>query len=221
MQYIKRKRTADAMRSAYEERLQSAGGADSGEQVAPDVQSQADLSIKEGETLHLKITAARRAGSSGFVSAKRGHLGKQFSLIMDGRGGAVAALSPPPSRTSSNAGSRASSERSGSDAGSVRAPLDDMCVSPASAGSGGSSSFFQREDSAVPCEGLIAGTSPGAGALPRLSGGGDGEVQTRLRGLRLQQEGPPSSNASLTSGSPAAPASASATDDDDFGDFEG
>lgn len=73
-------------------------------------------------------------------------------------------------------------------------------------------------------EGGGSGSAPFSPAMPRLSGPGDAELQQRLRGLRLQQGsgevGPLSGSTSVASGSPAAVASATATDDDDFGDFE-
>ncbi|PSC68868.1 Adaptin ear-binding coat-associated 2 [Micractinium conductrix] len=215
LQYIKRKRTAEAMRAAYEERAQSAAPAcssgDGGGAAAP----QADYSIKEGETLKLSISAPKRAGTGGFVSKRGQMLAKQFSLILDGRGGAVAALSPPTRKPS------------GPD-------LPDMGISP-----GGSP--LARQDSS----GSSGGGSPLAAGrlaplpLPRLSGAGEGsaELQQRLAALRLlhassggeglQQaqypggEGPPSSSVSAASGSPAAVTAAAAegSDDDDFGDF--
>ena len=137
------------------------------------------------------------------------------SLILDGRGGAVAALSPPTRKPS------------GPD-------LPDMGISP-----GGSP--LARQDSS----GSSGGGSPLAAGrlaplpLPRLSGAGEGsaELQQRLAALRLlhassggeglQQaqypggEGPPSSSVSAASGSPAAVTAAAAegSDDDDFGDF--
>lgn len=130
------------------------------------------------------------------MSGKKGLLGKQFSLIMDGHGGAVAALSPPP--------------------GSSGRSSFDMCVSPSLEAGGGSPMY-----SSASSEG---GGGMGA-AMPRLSGAGDAELQQRLRGLRLQQQqeegGPPSSSVSAASSSPAAVvSSAAATDDDDFGEFE-
>lgn len=198
MQYIKRKRTAEAMRHAYEERLQAAasdGSAQSSGELAPT----ADYSLKEGESLTLRIVAPRRAGSGGFVSKKRG-LFKQFSLVMGEHGGAVAALSPPPAR-------------------SPRVP--DMCVSPAFEAGGGSPMHSSSESGG---EGGGSGGGLFSPALPRLSGAGDAELQQRLLGLRLRQGsgevGPLSAGTSVASGSPAAVASAAATDDDDFGEFE-
>ncbi|KAL4430811.1 hypothetical protein ABPG75_006067 [Micractinium tetrahymenae] len=198
LQYIKRKRTAEAMRNAYEERLQAAAASEGSAQSTGELPPAVDYSLREAESLTLKISAPRRAGSGGFVSKKKGLLGKQFSLVMGEHGGAVAALSPPPTR-------------------SPRAP--DMCVSPALEAGGGSPMHSGSESG-----GEGGGSDPFAPAMPRLSGAGDAELQQRLRGLRLQQGsgevGPLSGSTSAASGSPAAVASATATDDDDFGDFE-
>lgn len=115
-------------------------------------------------------------------------------------GGAVAALSPPPAR-------------------SPRVP--DMCVSPAFEAGGGSPMHSGSESGG---EGGGSGGGLFSPALPRLSGAGDAELQQRLLGLRLRQGsgevGPLSGGTSVASGSPAAVASAAATDDDDFGEFE-
>lgn len=112
----------------------------------------------------------------------------------------MAALSPPPTR-------------------SPRAP--DMCVSPAFEVGGGSPMHSGSESGG---EGGGSGNAAFSPALRRLSGAGDAELQQRLRGLRLQrgsgEVGPPSGSTSVASGSPAAVVSATATDDDDFGDFE-
>lgn len=53
----------------------------------PRCASPADYSLKEGESLTLRISAPKRAGSGGFVSKKKGLLFKQFSLVMGERDG--------------------------------------------------------------------------------------------------------------------------------------
>ncbi|PRW58154.1 Adaptin ear-binding coat-associated 2 [Chlorella sorokiniana] len=108
LQYIKRKRAAEAMRHAYEERLQSqaSAGSESSEAASP-LAPLPDLSIKEGETLRLRINAPKQAGSSNFVSGagpRRGMLNKNFSLIVDGHGGTIAALSSPSPSSSPKLG---------------------------------------------------------------------------------------------------------------------
>jgi hypothetical protein len=187
------------MRHAYEERLaaeghDATGAAEGGASPA----TLPDLSIKEGEVLRLRIAAPKPPGA-GFVSraAARGVLGKTFSLIMDGHGGSVAALSPPPRPGSS--------------------PRSAMCVSPCLESGGGSPMHADAGS---------AGASPGGAAsrLGRVSGSGDAELQQRLAGLHLQQQageasGPPSCSASVASTSTVAAAAADLADDD-FGDFE-
>lgn len=198
LQYIKRTRIAEAMRHAHEERAQAAEAGPDAE-ASPAAAPQADYSIKDGETLHLKISAPKPAGAGGFVSraAARGHMGKSFSLLLDGHGGSVAALSPPPRR--------------GSDSGL------DMCVSPCLEASSPAGSPMHADGGAV-------GASP-LGLSGRLSGTGDAELQQRLQGLHLQsQAGSESSRAASCSGSVASTstAAAAAADEevDEFGDFE-
>lgn len=162
----------------------------------------ADYSIKEGQTLHLKISAPEPV-SRGFVSraAARGQLGKTFSLLMDGHGGAVAALSPPP--------------RAGS------SPRLEMCVSPGLDAGGGSPMHTEGSGGAVSVGGGSGGGTPGR--LGRVSGMGDAELQHRLQGLHLQQQAGGeacSSAASAASAASSSTAALPALEDDDFGDFE-
>ncbi|KAI7835318.1 hypothetical protein COHA_004710 [Chlorella ohadii] len=192
LQYIKRKRTAEAMRHAYEERLQSqaSAGSESSEAASP-LAPLPDLSIKEGETLRLRINAPKMAGMSSFVSgagARRGVLNKNFSLIMDGHGGTIAALSSPSPGSS---------------------PKVAMSVSPSlEAGGGSPSSMSGTLPARLP---RVSGAGD-AELQARLQG-----LHLAQRTASASADG---GSASASAASSSMATAGGADDDDGFGDFE-
>jgi hypothetical protein len=190
LQYIKRKRAAEAMRHAYEERLQSqaSAGSESSEAASP-LAPLPDLSIKEGETLRLRINAPKQAGSSNFVSGagpRRGMLNKNFSLIVDGHGGTIAALSSPSPSSSPKLG---------------------MSLSPSLEAGGGSPS---STSGTLPAR-LPRVSGAGDELQARLQG-----LHLAQRTASASADGG-SASASAASSSMA---TAGGAEDDDFGDFE-